>query len=336
MRIIIMKHKLPLAAFLLSLILWACASKSRIRPDEICGICGKDLGWVSIVSEGKQYHPDCFENNSNIQCTICRKPIFDQYVKDGAGACHLTCFKETKLKRCSVCNLPMEGEYIGDVWGQGAHKDHNGQPLVMCDSCGRIICPASGNGVRYQDGRSSCGICKSSAVLDDKTIFPVMAELSKLLSKKGIGPFSLKTIRVELVDCKSLDPKYTSGSMRNKRGETQTSFMSKGGVIVGWTHRIRIQYGLPMTLFKGILAHEMLHVWLNENKVKMTDRETEGFCNLGILLVAENEGTDFSRVLRQNLEQNTDEVYGEGYRLMKARLDKLGWPAMVSHVKKRT
>jgi hypothetical protein len=145
----------------------------------------------------------------------------------------------------------------------------------------------------------------------------------------------LKNITVELVDSNTLDPKNKSNSKTSKRGETKTSFLSKNGIIVSWSHRIRIQYGLPMPLFKSVLAHEMLHVWLNENKVKITDKETEGFCNLGFLLVIENEGSAFSKVLQKNLDQDPDEVYGEGFRLMKARLDKLGWPGMISHVKKR-
>ena len=333
----IQKHNIQITIAIFSLIFCACVSGSRARShgDDVCGICGKDLGWVNIVSEGKQYHPDCFDNHSELQCSVCKKPIFDKYAKDNDSIYHITCFKETKLKRCSVCNLPMEGEYITDLWGQATHKNHKDQPAGICDSCGRIICPASLNGVKYQDGRLTCGICKTTAVMDEKTVRPVMVELTKLFEKKGIGPFSLKRIHVSLVDSKTLDSEYKTGNMRNKRGETQTAIITRNGETLNWSHQIRVQYGLHLTVFKGILAHEMLHVWLNENKVKMSNKEIEGFCNLGIMLVNENENSDISKVLQQNLEQNPDEVYGDGYRLMKTRLGKLGWPKLISQVKKR-
>jgi hypothetical protein len=206
---------------------------------------------------------------------------------------------------------------------------------MLCDSCGRIISPASKSGFRYKDGRVICGICNATAVTHVKNIKPILVELSRMLGSVGIGPVSPQ-VPVTLVDRNTLIRESRGNDKENTRGFTKSIIRIENGKTVSFQHRIFILHGLPMTEFKGVLAHEMIHVWLNENKVKMTAQLTEGFCNLGIYLVNEKERSDFARVLQDQMEQNPDAIYGDGYRIMKARLDSIGWPKLIAWVNNRS
>ena len=81
------------------------------------------------------------------------------------------------------------------------------------------------------------------------------------------------------------------------------------------------------------MAHELLHVWLLENNIKLTDFETEGFCNLGAALVFQHILSKFSRILQDRLDNSRDYTYGEGYRFMKNKLKNLGWSILLESLK---
>lgn len=302
------------------------------RKDEICGVCGNPLGTVWVVSDGNFYHSDCFEKKVQLHCAVCGKSISGAYVKDSQGVYHEKCYQETRLERCVICGRPIEGEHLVDIWGQSSHKEHNGKKISLCDSCGRIISPGTLGGETYSDGRLICGICKKSSVTDVQSIRPVLAELIKLLGGYGIRPLP-NDIPVSLVDRKTLAVKSLGSDKENTRGFTKSMARVQNGKITSFKHRIYILDGLPLTEFKGVLAHELFHVWLNENKVKMAGKETEGFCNLGIMLVNMNVKSEYAQVLQDQLEQNNDPVYGEGYRMMKKKLDDMGWANLLSWVR---
>ena len=93
---------------------------------------------------------------------------------------------------------------------------------------------------------------------------------------------------------------------------------------------ILIHENLPDLVFKGVLAHELLHSWITLYAIRLPDNEEEGFCNLGKFLVIRQEKSKKADYLIQwTLEENTDPIYGDGYRLMKKRLDKLGWKGLM-------
>lgn len=303
----------------------------KAENKRLCGVCGKPVGESWVMADGKPYHPACFKSNIELRCKVCGKPINGVYAKDSQGVYHETCYKNTRLERCMVCNLPIEGDHLVDAWGQSAHHEHQGKPVMLCDSCGRILCAASENGFRYKDGRVICGLCNKTAVNSAVGIPAMVKDLAKLLGSVGITAPSI--IPVTLVDRKTLIRESRGSDKENTRGFTKTVVRLETGKAMTFSHRIFILHGLPRTEFKGVLAHEMIHVWLNENRVKMTPRETEGFCNLGIHLVNQHERSDFSRVLQNQLEQDDDAVYGEGYRIMKAKLDAMGWEKLVEWVR---
>lgn len=331
-----LKHTAVFTAVLFLLCFNACqaASKRDVAGEHHCGVCGKVLEGRYVLADGKKYHPACFKDNIELRCAVCGKPIHGVYARDNQGVYHETCFREFRLEKCIICRLPIEGEHVVDSWGQSAHPVHKDQKVMLCDSCGRIICFSSKGGFRYTDGRLTCGICKSTAVTDETNLSAITSELSKLLASVGIGPVSSR-LPVKLVDRTTLIRESRGNDKENTRGFTKTVRRIVNGKTVSFSHKIYILYGLPLTEFKGVLAHEMIHVWLNEAEIKMSPRETEGFCNLGIWLVNTKERSDFSRVLQNQLEHDDDEIYGDGYRMIKSRLDQLGWPGLITWIRSR-
>ena len=94
--------------------------------------------------------------------------------------------------------------------------------------------------------------------------------------------------------------------------------------------KISIFNALPELQFKSTLAHELLHSWLHLYAINLPQNEKEGFCNLGSMLVYKNYKSDISDYsIKYLLDKNKDPIYGDGYRLMKMRLDKLGWKGLM-------
>lgn len=92
---------------------------------------------------------------------------------------------------------------------------------------------------------------------------------------------------------------------------------------------IYIRCGYSYLYTKSILAHEIGHTWINENKIKISKMENEGFCQL---LAYQILYSDFAQSSNNNmlaLREWKDEVYGDGFRLMKTKLDSLGWSQLL-------
>ena len=90
---------------------------------------------------------------------------------------------------------------------------------------------------------------------------------------------------------------------------------------------------MPLIEFESVLAHELLHTWLNQNEIKMSTQETEGFCNLGSYLVLSKANTKHASILFRSMIENPDINYGVGFRNMLKDLGKKGWHKLVSDVK---
>ena len=81
------------------------------------------------------------------------------------------------------------------------------------------------------------------------------------------------------------------------------------------------------------MAHELLHVWLHQNQIKLSLSLTEGFCNLGSALIYDNANTKLSKILKKSMSESNDPVYGRGYKYMNSLLEKHGWKKLLSIVR---
>lgn len=297
----------------------------------ICAHCRGLLEEKWTVFKGKKYHPDCYKKHVQPRCAVCGLTISGEYTEDQGGVYHIECYKQRKLPQCDVCLDPIEGDYVKDPWGNISHTSHQGKPYKMCSSCSAIVSGrTSRGGFLYSDGRVVCGRCRASAVFHPTSVTHLTRTVIDTLSRSGFGDFP-DNVTVTLVDLHTMKSKSGSDK-KSTKGFTKTSVTSVGSFTLYSSHEIFILYGLPELEFKGILAHELLHTWLNARKISLPKKEIEGFCNIGSMIVYRQDGSKLATVLLDNMQNDPDPTYGDGYRLMLNRLDQYGLPRLIEQV----
>ena len=292
----------------------------------VCAHCGKPLGDTWQEYKGKKYHKDCYEKHYRMRCGICNLPIYGTYTKDEFGVYHSDCYKQKKLPKCALCNEPIIGKYTEDPWGNKVHASHHAN---FCDSCGRVISTQTSNGGgRYGDDRLICGICLQTAVDDEQIAQQLVQKILKQFRKKFITGIPSHT-PIFLVDRNQLKAVAQSYLSDNAKGFVKMKMTLVNHVKKSLEYEIYILHGLPKLEFMGTLAHELLHIWQYEHDVKLSERETEGFCNLGAALIYQIDTSRFADILIKNLEDDPDPIYGDGYRLMNEQLKSIGWKRLI-------
>lgn len=304
----------------------------KISQGLVCDYCGKVLKEQWTEFDGRKYHAGCYRENIQFRCGICGKVIEGRFRKDDEGRYHEDCYKNHKLEKCIICSLPIEGPFVTDAWGNHSHSEHDGIKPDICGSCGRIISKQSSEGgFILNDGRIVCGKCNKTAVTTMKQVGHSEKKVLRILAAAGL--FIPEKHPVHLVDQAELSEIGDGLYNKDTKGFTNSLTKSLGRKIISVDHTVYILTNLAEIKFMGVLAHEFLHVWLNEQGIKLPITETEGFCNLGTMLVNKAHQEPVAKILQENLEKNPDPVYGDGYRIMKTKLDKLGWDKLIGEIR---
>lgn len=325
-----------------------------VTPPTVCSRCNKRLGPQAIRVAGKQFHPDCY------LCDHCRKPLADKvvprasrlyhpvchdvlflprcrhcgeaiqgsYSKDEQGRYHTACYEQLHQLSCAFCSEPLRGSYRYDGWGQKSHPEHAGIAVGQCHVCARLLNPPQSH--HLSDGRLLCGGCQASEVRDFPQIHQAKLEVIAQMQAVGFA-YIPDYIKVEWAEDQSLiNQRLKASPTGNIHGYTRTAQRHIPGYGVILEHSITIMSGLPRVAFMGVLAHELLHVWIHEQGLRhLSHAEVEGFCNLGTALICHNDGSALAQVLLQRMDADTDPAYGAGYRAMAWRLAQMGWPALL-------
>ncbi len=228
---------------------------------------------------------------------------------------------------CIICNKNIQGFYIYDEWGNNAHKAHQ---INYCFSCQRIIANKStSGGVQHPDGRTLCNKCYRVAVKRDHQINQVYSEIIELFKKAGINNISLN-IPIKLID--RVEIEKLSGSIYTEGMARRSSYnYAYSPQTVSWS--IYILSYLPRIQFKGVLAHELLHIWLAEQNIKLGTYE-EAFCNIGSTLVYNTNRKDaLAYYLNERMKTDNDPAYGVRFMELKSKLKQLGWRRFIKKIK---
>jgi len=235
---------------------------------------------------------------------------------------------EQKAFGCCLCKEGLSGKVIQDSWGNAAHLKHS---ISFCGSCDRILSPrGSGGAFQYSDRRFICGFCKKSAITEGVAANRSRRRVQGLLEGKGFQGIP-KNIKVVLAPSQTLS---THSRKRGTAGLTLSHYHFSDYKRVGITHQIGILYGLPKIEFEAVLAHELLHVWQHENGIKFSPAYREGLCELGAYLIYSEDPSDLSRCLLKKMFESKDPVYGNGFRLMRNKLEKSGWMGLLEEIMK--
>ena len=128
-----------------------------------------------------------------------------------------------------------------------------------------------------------------------------------------------KLVSINLVDRASLQASTYSISKHSKESIKGYTYFNNQKYI------IEILWGLNQLEFEAVLAHELLHVWVDYNNIKLNKSKLEGFCNLGAGLVYDNYNLELAKVLKSSMKKNDDPIYGKGYKYMSSLLEIHGW-----------
>jgi len=236
-------------------------------------------------------------------------------------------------QQCSICLQPLKTDYLVDAWGNAFHSNHEKEGL-FCHSCSRIISQGvTRGGYVYPDGRHLCSLCQITAVHEDSSILKAYQSVTVQLEAIEITKIP-KAIPINLVDLNQLNEKAGNLSHLKLKGFTHFETNSNSLTNSNNPYHIFILSGLPRIEFEAVLAHELLHVWLELNKIQLNEKTAEGFCNLGSYLIFTNDDTRFSQIHLQAMENDPDDIYGSGFREMKSKLLEIGWEKLL--IKMRT
>lgn len=270
------------------------------------------------------------------RCHRCSKPLGNSRVKEaGNYKFHESCFK------CLVCNRGFKGgeQLKRDEWGGLVHANHFHQ-AKMCDTCSKIIALGQLSPQQIlKDGRMTCLSCATDGVYDVKRMEEVRKRVWPTLSALGI-PLPVGDVVIRVVGKDVIERQALKINARgNLRGLTLTTYkiISNGkSNNTTFEHEILILYGMPHIECSSVLAHEYAHIWLNERFIEDTPPVVEGFCNLVSEAILLKEKGKLASIIRENMKQSDNPVYGAGYRRMKQRLAVLGWPALLAEMKSKS
>jgi hypothetical protein len=91
---------------------------------------------------------------------------------------------------------------------------------------------------------------------------------------------------------------------------------------------------MPSPYFEAVAAHELGHAWLAcRGVVGLPQPSEEGFCEVLAHRWLTWRDTPESRYYADRILRNADPVYGEGFRDIQARVDRVGFGALIDHLR---
>ena len=228
---------------------------------------------------------------------------------------------------CDICFKELGKSYLKDAWGNKYHEQHleNG---IFCNTCSRIISKRiTRGGFQFNDGRFMCNLCEAHIVKNnnESLFLESINSVLKILSDKGVH-ISKEQFDVKLVDKDVLQSSMHGLTNHNPNTLKGTTSINKKKYI------INILWGLHQLEFKGVLAHELMHVWGDYHNIKLSNSKLEGLCNTGSAFIYKDSNTKLSRILLRSLEENDDPVYGHGYKYINVMIKKYGWKDIVNRL----
>ncbi|MBC8377132.1 MAG: protein DA1 [FCB group bacterium] len=296
-----------------------------------CSYCNKSIEGNYLTADGKSYHENCYRDHVQPRCAYCEKVIEGKYNLLDEKMYHNKCYIDHIVPRCDICGGPLQGTYLTDFWGNSFHERHSSE-LPECSTCGRWICDElTRGGFELGDGRFLCGICNETEVSGDFLLESSISYVRRLLESNGITnlPDDIPITLVDQQRLKQLASSYSDAM----HGFTDHNTQTRNGRVVSKDSHIYILSHLPLTMFRAILAHELMHVYLFERDLDLRADIREGFCNLGAASVYKDTPSEYAKFRLLNMDKSQDPDYGYGYRKMSQLLERRGWRYLLETLK---
>lgn len=289
-----------------------------------CHACGQPIYGNYLSALNVHWHPEHFV------CTACHQPIGERGFQLHHNApYHIECYRDRMAPRCAYCGKPLMSEYLIDQWGTEFCKEHKGN-YPECSFCGRLVAPQQLEHSGKSNESIRCPICRASAIDSISQAQPIFTHLKQWVNAQGLMYNNLP-ISLELCDRSKL-AKYLQGSagIHTLGATMRTTYTQNGKEVRTEVGGIAILQGLPATLFQGVTVHELGHVWLTIQSIKdLPLWAEEGFCELLTYRFYKDMNTNESLHRAKGIEENSDPIYGEGFRRVHARAVALGFQQFI-------
>lgn len=286
-----------------------------------CKQCGQPVWGNYLSALGATWHPEHFV------CAACGRPIAEASFQVNEGRpYHVACYSERIAPRCAFCGDPLTGEYLIDHWGTQYCKRHQGE-YPHCSFCGRLVPPRD-----QEPGaeRVRCAICRSTAIETSEAARPIFRSLIQWVGSQGLRYNNLH-LSLELCGSAKLARYLQQRGQTHSLGATMSeTYTQDGRFLRSEVTGVAVLLGLPSTLFQGVTVHELGHVWLVVQGVEqLPSWAEEGFCELLAYRYYMQMNTPESRYHATSIERNSDPIYGEGFRRVRALSDQLGFSRLI-------
>ncbi len=300
----------------------------------VCAACHRPIDDAQFnVHEGVPYHSVCYLNRIAPRCAYCHKPITGQYYTHEGASYHAECYLNHVVPCCAYCGKPLISEYRIDYWGTKYCKEHQNE-YPRCAFCGRLV-PSQQQepGTKGKD-QVRCPICRTRAVETLDRARPLFQDAIQRLNAQGLQ-YNNVPLAVELVDRAGLAQLLSGRSWADTLGVTKGSIQTLNGQVVATkVDGIAILRGLPAALFRGVSTHELGHAWLALQGIRdLPGWAEEGFCELLSYRFYKQLNTEESRYHIATIEENRDPIYGEGFRCIRAMVDRVGFQGLIEALK---
>lgn len=325
-------EELTRVLFLILVLVTAISSEAK---DVKCDVCRKAITGQYRIYEGKNLHDGCYRASYALFCDLCSREISGAYSVFEGKNLHESCYEKEFSLRCTLCGNSINGHYTYNAWGDTLHSRHQDE-YPHCEYCNRLIFEnITGIGTRYPDGREVCGNCNELAIHDLKKATAVMEQVLNTLSVRGIDVGH--SFNLQLVDRPGMS------NISNELGHEAwgvTEFELRHtffGLIEERSTRVTVLSGLPQVTLMGVLAHELMHVWLFANaSPKMEKILSEGSCEYASYLVLKNmTGARAAQYLAHQMASE-DLVYGTGFRKTLEYVEREDLPAWLNYLRNNT
>jgi len=299
----------------------------------ICSNCLKPIGDQRYYFQnGRYYDSVCFANFVTTRCDYCGKPILGESITMNSKVYHIECYNRDIGKHCVVCGRIVTGDFYVDSRGNTVCQEHKDQALRCC-ACQQFLSPVeNGTWTKYTDGRVICNQCRSTAVDNIDVAKKMVQTIKSELIAAGIVVD--QDFKLSFVSLPELADKFSNFLVDHLGVTLYEKSEMLGGLFTSRKFGIKILYGLPRAELHGVLAHEMMHVWLFTHAPQpQAPQLCEGSCQYAAYLVLKNDKSEDGRYFLDYLEKQDDEIYGDGFRNVRDYVDNIGLSAWLQYLR---
>ncbi|MFH1707931.1 MAG: hypothetical protein ABIF71_08430 [Planctomycetota bacterium] len=298
-----------------------CGAACALAARPACAACGGKNLTGGFTWEGRYVCSQACLDRLRPKCAVCGKPVAGGtgVKSEGLFYCSTACWEQT-LPECSICGVSTDRIFT-------IHGRSFCEKCQASSKCAQCSAPA-GNGL-LPDGRPFCEPCRAAGVTDPARAETIFRDVQRTLHDE-FGVVTDPVILFHLVDL----PDFRAAGGGDDIAEhglykatvvTTTDTVTLMGVEVSRTDNaaqvtgknIYILSWLDEPHFRCVAAHELMHDWTRTCFGDLPeDMVVEGISEYGAWLINARDGRT---ELNQTLEANTDLVYGDGFRLVRAQ-----------------